>query len=487
MTDQTQFLVSQAMVAIKAGDLEGGRKLLESVLELDPDHEKAWLWMSAAVKTDDERRHCLEEVLRINPDNSQAIRGLEKLSPPAATEAKPTKADFQDMLAKFAAFEEPEGGQATSEPETEGTPPFTWPLEPEQRDLAAESSTGDTELDALFKKFDSADEAAGSEAMALEWDFEEPLEGSEGSTEVSPLSGEEALDRFLGVEPPSEKLRGFYEEDARQGKVVPAFTMDEDTQKELEAAKADGSIAAFTTGELEDDDSGFDLADLEGGAAEPVSAAPTRAAIASGMLILWPNPDGKISSVVILKDEYLILANPDPLFIGRIREEALRGEVKRRSLGRTARAILLKNIERVAGEPEGNTFKVTYRKDKKRYAATAEFASSVERDDAMAEIATQLGMGFQTVTEEHKRSKLIWAPLLVMILALIAAPGLIYLSFMQLGIPTSWNEPVPALIIPIAIGVVGLMIFLMGLVWLMARGRVPLHQVAIVPSDELGL
>src|SRR5512139_3505851 len=142
MTEQTQFLLNQAVIAIKAGDLAGGRKLLESVLEIEPDNESAWLWMSAAVGTDAERRHCLEQVLRINPDNTQARRGLEKLQPAPEPEPEPEKSEFDTLMADFAAFdtakETPEEAASVG---GESVPAFIWPLEPEQRDLAPDTGS----------------------------------------------------------------------------------------------------------------------------------------------------------------------------------------------------------------------------------------------------------------------------------------------------------------------------------------------------------
>jgi hypothetical protein len=42
-------------------------------------NEAAWLWLSSAVETDDERIGCLEKALEINPANDAARRGLEHL------------------------------------------------------------------------------------------------------------------------------------------------------------------------------------------------------------------------------------------------------------------------------------------------------------------------------------------------------------------------------------------------------------------------
>lgn len=69
----------EGIAAIKGGDKETGRHLLEQIVEANPLHEQAWLWLSAAVDSREERIICLENVLTINPDSELARSGLEKL------------------------------------------------------------------------------------------------------------------------------------------------------------------------------------------------------------------------------------------------------------------------------------------------------------------------------------------------------------------------------------------------------------------------
>jgi hypothetical protein len=72
-------LLEQGIEALKAGRRAEARNLLAQVVHQDQYNETAWLWLSGAVDTDDERRTCLENVLTINPNNSMAKRGLESL------------------------------------------------------------------------------------------------------------------------------------------------------------------------------------------------------------------------------------------------------------------------------------------------------------------------------------------------------------------------------------------------------------------------
>jgi len=68
-----------AIQTIKDKDYDYGRKLLEEIIEENPDNENAWLWMSQVMQTDQERYDCLTQVLRINPNNKYAQRGVDLL------------------------------------------------------------------------------------------------------------------------------------------------------------------------------------------------------------------------------------------------------------------------------------------------------------------------------------------------------------------------------------------------------------------------
>jgi tetratricopeptide (TPR) repeat protein len=95
---EIEHLVGQGISAAKAGRQDEARELLSAVLELDPENELAWLWMSAVV-SDDDKIVCLENVLTINPANELARLGLESL------------------LEKSTAVEEPEEEAEAAEPE----------------------------------------------------------------------------------------------------------------------------------------------------------------------------------------------------------------------------------------------------------------------------------------------------------------------------------------------------------------------------------
>ena len=69
--------LQQAITAIKGGNKEKGKQILVETLKADPNNENAWLWMTKVVDSDKQRLQCLEQVLRINPDNETAKRGIE--------------------------------------------------------------------------------------------------------------------------------------------------------------------------------------------------------------------------------------------------------------------------------------------------------------------------------------------------------------------------------------------------------------------------
>lgn len=81
MTEANQLL-NEGIKAIKSGDRDKARTLLMRAVKLDEENERAWLWLSGAVKTKEERRICLENVLTLNPDNELAQKGLTQLGFP---------------------------------------------------------------------------------------------------------------------------------------------------------------------------------------------------------------------------------------------------------------------------------------------------------------------------------------------------------------------------------------------------------------------
>ena len=89
-------LLQQGIAAARAGQQDLARQLLAQAIKANPNSEAAWIWMSSVVATNEQRIHCLRQVLVINPANELAQRGLKALGgaaqPPAARPYEPAPA-----------------------------------------------------------------------------------------------------------------------------------------------------------------------------------------------------------------------------------------------------------------------------------------------------------------------------------------------------------------------------------------------------------
>ncbi|HET9914324.1 MAG TPA: hypothetical protein VFQ13_20690 [Anaerolineales bacterium] len=71
--------LQQGIMAAKAGDKHRAFDLLTRAADDPATSEQAWLWLSGVVNDDPERLYCLNNVLRINPNNDAAKRGAAML------------------------------------------------------------------------------------------------------------------------------------------------------------------------------------------------------------------------------------------------------------------------------------------------------------------------------------------------------------------------------------------------------------------------
>ncbi|MCB9461203.1 MAG: PD40 domain-containing protein [Anaerolineaceae bacterium] len=83
-------LLQQGVAAARSGNVATARRLLEQVIQLDENNEQAWIWLATVVKTQAERRICLQKVLQINPNNATAKQALARLGPVTGTSAAST-------------------------------------------------------------------------------------------------------------------------------------------------------------------------------------------------------------------------------------------------------------------------------------------------------------------------------------------------------------------------------------------------------------
>ena len=72
-------LFESGIAAAQSGDREKARDLLLRVVEENPHHEDAWVWLCDLVDEPEDRIIALENVLTINPDNDEARVLLETL------------------------------------------------------------------------------------------------------------------------------------------------------------------------------------------------------------------------------------------------------------------------------------------------------------------------------------------------------------------------------------------------------------------------
>lgn len=69
-------MLREAIEAVQQGQRERARSLLTRLLRADQANPTYWLWMSSLVESPKERIFCLQNVLRLDPDNRAAKRGL---------------------------------------------------------------------------------------------------------------------------------------------------------------------------------------------------------------------------------------------------------------------------------------------------------------------------------------------------------------------------------------------------------------------------
>ena len=70
---------SEVVLAVRIGQNSMARKLLQTILEANPNHEQALLWSAALADSVEEAGILLESVLAINPGNKEAFNTLSML------------------------------------------------------------------------------------------------------------------------------------------------------------------------------------------------------------------------------------------------------------------------------------------------------------------------------------------------------------------------------------------------------------------------
>ncbi len=86
MSANVDAMVREGINAYRAGNKDEARTLLYKAVEIDEQHEQAWLWLSAVVDSIEDQQTCLENVLTINPNNERARDGLRILNQRAGSD-----------------------------------------------------------------------------------------------------------------------------------------------------------------------------------------------------------------------------------------------------------------------------------------------------------------------------------------------------------------------------------------------------------------
>lgn len=71
-----------AIELVKADQRGEARHLLRDLIREDNNFEDAWLWMAVAVDSLDQSSICLDNVLRVNPNNVEAAGALYRIRIP---------------------------------------------------------------------------------------------------------------------------------------------------------------------------------------------------------------------------------------------------------------------------------------------------------------------------------------------------------------------------------------------------------------------
>jgi tetratricopeptide (TPR) repeat protein len=131
-----KILYREGVIAIRdQKDLERGRELLLQAVQLDPNNDMAWLWLTRTVKDLPTRLQYLDRALQINPQNEQARTVKERLlggSAAAADSPADSTAVPARPLSKPAASASPSDlpGRAASKPAAGAALPARPPSNP---------------------------------------------------------------------------------------------------------------------------------------------------------------------------------------------------------------------------------------------------------------------------------------------------------------------------------------------------------------------
>ena len=75
-SNEAQRLLLRGIAAAQGGHKRVATGLLTRAVQLDPENERAWLWLSGVLENPDQAAFCLNAVLKLNPKSERARQGL---------------------------------------------------------------------------------------------------------------------------------------------------------------------------------------------------------------------------------------------------------------------------------------------------------------------------------------------------------------------------------------------------------------------------
>src|SRR5258708_12191616 len=88
--EQAKQVLQQGIAAARAGQQAQARQLLQEAVKRDPKSKAAWLWLSSVAKDNQERIFCLKQLLALDPNDENAIKGLKQLGVQVTAGAPPS-------------------------------------------------------------------------------------------------------------------------------------------------------------------------------------------------------------------------------------------------------------------------------------------------------------------------------------------------------------------------------------------------------------
>lgn len=111
-------LLKHGIAAAEAGKTEIAGQLLSQVVAQDPHSEMAWWWLSKVAEDPEQRIQCLQRVLSINPQNTEAKNEMKALK--LATAFESNKAPFFEPEPAEMVSEQNGSGRLSAEPDEPG-------------------------------------------------------------------------------------------------------------------------------------------------------------------------------------------------------------------------------------------------------------------------------------------------------------------------------------------------------------------------------